>query len=212
VTGALAAVAATPKADWYLMRGSGLVALVLLSATVFLGVVGTRRWQSPRWPRFVTAGLHRSVALLAVCFVALHVVTAVLDSWVGVGWLDVVVPFRSPYRPLWVGLGAVAVDLAVAVTATSLLRRHLGHRTWRAVHWASWLLWPVALVHAVGAGTDTRADWGLAVVVGCAVPVLAAAAWRLATRQPTVRQPAVRQPAARQPTGRQPIPQPRSVP
>ncbi|HVX21838.1 MAG TPA: ferric reductase-like transmembrane domain-containing protein [Acidimicrobiales bacterium] len=166
--------------DWYVMRGSGLVALALLSAAVFLGVVGARRWRSPRWPRSVTAGLHRSVALLAVCFVAVHVVTAVLDSWVGLGWLDVVVPFRSPYRPLWVGLGAVAVDLAVAVTATSVLRRHLRYGTWRAVHWASWLLWPLAVLHGLGAGSDSRAGWGLVVVLGCVAPVAAAAAWRLA--------------------------------
>jgi sulfoxide reductase heme-binding subunit YedZ len=107
----------TSKTDWFVMRGTGLVTLVLFSLAVFLGVVGVRHWRSARWPAFVTAGLHRSVALLAVCFLAVHIVTAVLDEWIGLGWLDVVVPFRSPYRPLWVGLGTMAFDIAVAVVA-----------------------------------------------------------------------------------------------
>jgi methionine sulfoxide reductase heme-binding subunit len=168
----------TSKTDWYVVRGTGLVALVLLSLAVSLGVVGVRHWRSPRWPGFVTAGLHRSVALLAVCFLAVHITTAVLDQWIGLGWVDVLVPFRSPYRPLWVGLGTVAFDVGVAVVATSLLRRHLSHRLWRTVHWGAWVLWPLAVVHALGAGSDTRAGWGLAVLLSCVGLVGAAAAWR----------------------------------
>ena len=170
--------ALTSPTDWYIARGTGLVALVLFSTAVALGVVGVRRWRSTRWPRLVTAGLHRSIALLAVCFLVVHIVTAELDRWIGLGWLDVVVPFRSPYRPLWVGLGTVAFDLALAITATSLLRRHLGHRLWRAVHWTAWLLWPVALLHGLAAGSDTRSGWGLVVVLACIGLVAAAAAWR----------------------------------
>lgn len=170
---------ATP-ADWYLLRGSGLVALLLLSLAVALGVVGVRRWSSPRWPRLVTAGLHRSVALLAVCFLGVHIVTAVLDQWVGLGWVDVLVPFRSPYRPVAVGLGTLALDLAAAVVVTSLLRRRLSYRVWRAVHWGAWLLWPLAVAHGLAAGTDTWRSWGLAVCVACIALVTAAAVWRIA--------------------------------
>jgi sulfoxide reductase heme-binding subunit YedZ len=175
----MTAVVETP-ADWYLLRGSGLVALVLFSLAVALGVVGVRRWRSVRWPRAVTAGLHRSMALLAVCFLGLHIVTAVLDRWVGLGWVDAVVPFRSKAMPLWVGLGTVAFDLAVAVVLTSLLRRHLGYRLWRTVHWGAWLVWPLALAHGLGSGTDTGSGWGLGVAVACLALVASAAVWRVA--------------------------------
>ena len=167
------------KSDWYLMRGSGLVVLLLFSLAIVLGVVGVQRWQSPRWPRVLTANLHRSVALLAVCFLGVHIVTAVLDEWIGLGWLDVLVPFRSPYRPLWVGLGTLALDLGLAVTVTSLLRRHLSHRLWRTVHWGAWLLWPLAVLHGLEAGSDTRSGWGLVVVLVCVGMVAAVAGWRI---------------------------------
>jgi sulfoxide reductase heme-binding subunit YedZ len=169
----------TPKFVWYLMRGSGVVAFVLLSVTMALGVVGVRRWQSSRWPRLVTSSLHRTIPLLALCFLALHVLTALIDSWVGLTWLGVVVPFRSHYRPLWIGLGVLAGDLVLALTATSLLRRHLGYRAWRMVHWGAWLLWPLALVHMLGSGTDATAPWSLAVLAGCLALVAGAALWRL---------------------------------
>jgi methionine sulfoxide reductase heme-binding subunit len=172
-------VASTPLWDWYLMRGSGLVALLLLSITVALGAVGVTRWSSSGWPRAVTAALHRNVPLLALVFLAVHITTAIVDTWVGVSWVGVVVPFTSTYRPLWVGLGAVAFDLLVAVAVTSLLRHHIGYRSWRVVHWGTWLLWPVALAHGVGAGTDAFATFGLAVWVSSLALAVAAAGWRL---------------------------------
>ena len=173
----------TPKSVWYLMRGSGLIVFVLLSLTVALGVVGVNRWQSARWPRLVTAGLHRNLSLVAMCFLAVHVVTALLDSWIGLGWWGVIVPFESHYRPFWVGMGVLAADLVVALVATSLLRTHIGHRTWRFVHWGAWLMWPLALAHAIGAGTDSTSPLGLSVSVGCVGLVLAAVVWRLAQRR-----------------------------
>lgn len=169
----------TPLWVWYLMRGSGLVALLLLSGTVALGVVGKKRWSSPRWPRSVTAGLHRNLPLLAVVFLAVHISTAVLDSFVGLSWIGVVLPFISGYRPTWVGLGALAFDLFLAVMLTSLLRRRVGFRAWRAVHWTAWLLWPVALSHALGAGTDAFAPLGLSVCGVSTALVGAAVLWRL---------------------------------
>ncbi|HEX4220497.1 MAG TPA: ferric reductase-like transmembrane domain-containing protein, partial [Acidimicrobiales bacterium] len=139
------ATASTPEFVWYLMRGSGLVALLLLSVTLALGVVAVKRWESTRWPRIVTAGLHRNVSLLAVCFLGVHILTALVDNWIGLSWFGVVIPFQSTYRPVWVGMGALALDLLIAVMATSLLRRRIGRRTWRLVHWSTWALWPVAL-------------------------------------------------------------------
>jgi sulfoxide reductase heme-binding subunit YedZ len=173
------ATAGTPAFVWYLMRGSGLVALVLLSVTVALGVVGVKRWGSTHWPRIVTAGLHRNVSLLAVCFLAVHIITAVLDNWIGLRWFGVVIPFQSTYRPIWVGMGALTLDLLIAVMATSLLRRHISRRAWRLVHWTTWVLWPLALVHALGSGTDIGSGWALGIVVTCVAMVVIALVWRV---------------------------------
>jgi predicted ferric reductase len=169
----------TPAFVWYLMRGSGLVALVLLSVTLALGVVGVKRWGSTRWPRIVTAGLHRNVSLLAICFLGVHILTALVDNWIGLRWFGLVIPFQSTYRPIWVGMGALALDLLIAVMATSLLRRHIGRRAWRLVHWSTWALWPVALAHALGSGTDVGSGWALGIVVTCVAMVLAAMVWRV---------------------------------
>jgi methionine sulfoxide reductase heme-binding subunit len=172
--------ATSSKALWYLTRGTGIMALLLLTVSVVLGIVEVRRWQSPRWPRFVTAGLHRNVSLLSVAFVAIHVATTVVDGFAPIGWLDAVIPFRSPYRPLWLGLGAVAFDLLIAVVATSLVRGRLGYRSWRAVHWAAYACWPVALVHGLGTGTDVPQGWAIALNGVCLVAIVGSVWWRLA--------------------------------
>jgi predicted ferric reductase len=171
---------ATPKFVWYLMRGSGMVALVLFTMTTVLGVVGVSRWETSRWPRLVTGSLHRNLSLLALCFLGLHVATALVDQWVGLNWIGAVVPFVSTYRPLWVGMGVVAADLLLAVMATSLLRRHIGFTTWRFVHWGAWLMWPLAVAHAFGSGTDTTKGWGLVLALACVGVVVAAAIYRFA--------------------------------
>lgn len=144
---------------WFVSRGSGLVLLLTLSAVVALGVA-TRLGSAPlRLPRFVTTELHRTVSLFAVALLALHVVTALLDPYVSIGWLATVVPFVSHYRAGVLGLGTLSVDLIGAVIVTSLLRRRIGYRAWRAVHWLAYVSWPVALVHALAAGPDAHLWW-----------------------------------------------------
>jgi len=172
---------------WYLTRGTGLVTLLCLTASVVLGIVQVRRWTPGGSPRYVAVALHRGVSLLVVALLAVHVATAVLDSFAPIRLVDAVVPFVSSYRPLWLGLGALALDGILALTITSLLRHRLGLRAWRAVHWIAYACWPVALVHGWGTGSDARTPWMLAITLGCAAAVLAAVAWRLAggwTEQP----------------------------
>ncbi|MGC1185395.1 MAG: ferric reductase-like transmembrane domain-containing protein [Candidatus Dormiibacterota bacterium] len=164
---------------WYLTRGSGLVLLVLLSACLVLGILGSGGWSSSRAPRFVRSGLHRNLALLTVALLVVHVLTAELDPYAPLGWLAVAVPFFTPYRALWLGLGTLSTDLVVAVIITSLLRARLGYRTWRVVHWLAYLSWPVALLHSLGTGTDTRVAWVLAIEILCLAVVLMAMLWRL---------------------------------
>jgi len=153
------AFAGNAKALWYLTRGTGVVALLLLTSSLVLGVLTSVRFRSPRWPRFVTAGLHRNLTLLSICFVAIHVLTTLADGYAPIGLKDAVIPFASPYRPVWLGLGAVAFDLLLALVATSLLRSRIGYRLWRHVHWLAYASWPIALVHALGTGSDARIGW-----------------------------------------------------
>ncbi|MDX6427606.1 MAG: methionine sulfoxide reductase heme-binding subunit, partial [Gaiellaceae bacterium] len=153
------AAAANGTVYWYLTRSLGVGALVLLTASVALGVLSVTRWRSERWPRFVTTGLHRNLTLLAICFVAGHVVTTVADGYTPIGIRDAFIPFVSSYRPIWLGLGAVASDLLLALVVTSLLRERIGYRAWRYVHWLAYASWPVALVHALGTGSDAAFGW-----------------------------------------------------
>ena len=150
---ASAVLAATnSRTLWYLTRGTGVVTLVLLTTSLVLGVLQVNRWRSRRWPRFVTGALHKNISLLVVAFLAVHITTAVADKYAPISWLNVIVPFTSSYRPVWLGLGAVAFDLLIAVIVTSALRPHISHRAWRAVHWVTYALWPVAFVHGLGTG------------------------------------------------------------
>jgi methionine sulfoxide reductase heme-binding subunit len=173
-----------PSAYWYLTRSSGSVALILLTLTVVLGVVDVRRWSTDMWPRFVVDSLHRNVSLLALAFLGLHILTAVLDSFAPISLIDAVVPFTGSYRPLWLGLGALSFDLMLAVIVTSLLRRRIGHSTWRAVHWLSYASWPIALLHSLGTGSDVKSTWMLAIGIGCLVAVIAAVLVRIAAGWP----------------------------
>jgi ferric reductase like protein len=170
---------------WFATRGMGVVSLLLLTAIVVLGVAGATRWRSTRWPRFVVAGLHRNLSLLALVFIALHVITTVVDGYAPISLLNAVVPFTSPYRPVWLGLGAVALDLLLALTITSLLRARIGYARWRALHWLAYASWPVALVHGLGTGTDARVTWMQAVTVACVASVGAAALWRVSANRAT---------------------------
>jgi DMSO/TMAO reductase YedYZ heme-binding membrane subunit len=171
-------LATGPSAYWYATRGAGVVALLLLTASLVIGIVDFSRWQSERWPRFVIDGVHRAVSLLAVAFVAVHVATTVADGFTSIDLVDAVVPFAASYRPLWLGLGTLALDLLLALTLTSVLRRRLGHSAWRAVHWTAYACWPLALVHGLGTGTDTTLGWMLLLTLLCTVAVLAAVGWR----------------------------------
>lgn len=159
---------------------TGVVSMVLLSAVVLLGILVDRRVRLPGRPRFAGVSLHRFLSLLAVAFVALHILTAVIAPYARIGLAAIVVPFASGYARGWLALGTVATDLLAALVATSLLRRHLRYRAWRAVHWLAYACWPTALAHSLGTGNGMRSGRLLYLAIACAAPVLAAAAWRLA--------------------------------
>jgi sulfoxide reductase heme-binding subunit YedZ len=175
----VAAAVAGSQGLWFVSRASGLVLLVLFSVVVVLGVAA-RTGAAPRnWPRFVFVEMHRTLALFLVAFLALHVMTAILDPFVSIGWAATVLPLMSGYRTLAIGLGTLAVDLGGAVLLTSVARRRLGFRAWRVVHWLAYLAWPAAFVHSLTAGNDRGIWWVGVMEWGCAIAVATAVLARL---------------------------------
>lgn len=171
--------AAMTSALWYLGRGTGITALVLFTLSVVLGIVTRSGRAGAGLTRFGVADLHRTAALTGTALVAVHVGTLLFDPYAQLKLVDLVFPFLASFRPLYLGLGTVALDLLLAVVITSLLRHRLGPRTFRLVHWATYVLWPVALLHGLGAGTDAGAMWFRAIAVACSSAVAVAVGWRL---------------------------------
>lgn len=173
------------SALWYFSRATGIVALVFFSAVVVLGLLNTGRFATRRWPRSALADLHRNLSLASLVFLAAHIVFAVADGYVNLSWLSVVVPFLPGYQPFWVGLGAVAVDLLLAIVVTSLVRTRIPPRAWRAVHWLAYLCWPVALVHSIGlVASDSARPLLISLDIACVLAVLAAASVRFGATHP----------------------------
>jgi methionine sulfoxide reductase heme-binding subunit len=166
---------------WYATRGAGIVSLLLLTAVMCLGLLTAGRWQRPDWPRFLTAEFHRSLALLTIVFVAVHVIISVIDPFTALGFGAALVPFSSPYKQLWLGLGAVSVYLFAALVISSLAKAHIGPRAWKAIHWLAYATWPLGVLHGLGTGSDTGAPWAWLVNAACIAAVAATVAWRVAT-------------------------------
>ena len=164
---------------WFANRGTGFVLLLLLTFSTMLGVLATARISPRLWPRMLSQGLHRNVSLLAVTFLAAHVTTAVLDTFVDIRWWHAFVPFAGTYMPFWLGLGTLSLDLMIAITATSLLRHKMSHRPWRAIHVMAYASWGLGLLHGLQMGTDAGSVWGAAINYGCIAVVLLAVLARL---------------------------------
>ena len=169
---------------WYVTRSTGLIALILLTATMALGLLGGVRWQRPGWPRFVTSGLHRNMSALACAVVVVHIATTLAEGFVPIYIQDAVLPFGSAYRPLWLGLGAASFDLMLVLIVTSIARIRISYRAWRALHWTAYLCWPAAVAHGLGIGTDTAVRWVLLLTVACIAVIAGLLGWRLAYAWP----------------------------
>jgi sulfoxide reductase heme-binding subunit YedZ len=169
------------EALWALGRGTGVVALVLMTVTVVLGILTRSGRPAFGMPRFAVTLVHRNSALIGTVFIAIHVVTLLFDPYAQLNVLDFFVPFLGSYHPFWLGLGTVAMDLLIAIVVTSLLRRWIGQRVFRVVHWASYVLWPIALFHSIGTGTDASNGLFILLAVACIATVLGSVIWRLTT-------------------------------
>ncbi len=175
-------IALTSPYLWYTSRATGLVALVLITSVVVLGTLVSNRVGGKKIGRFEFNELHRSLSLVAMTFLLLHIVTTVIDTYAPTGWLSALVPFVSRYDRVGVAVGAVAIDLMIAVWASSLFKSRVQPQTWRYLHWLSWLAYVGAIAHTLLIGADTRSAAGLALTAACAAAVLVAAVWRALTR------------------------------
>ncbi|MEA2682576.1 MAG: hypothetical protein QOK05_904 [Chloroflexota bacterium] len=164
---------------WFFARGAGFVSLVLLTISVCLGILVSMRARSRNWPLFLSDSLHGYTAVVFFVFVTLHVVTVLLDPFTKFGLTDVLVPFASTYRRVWLGLGVLALELAVAMGASVYLRRWISYRAWRVLHLGTYAVFPMALVHGLATGSDTRAWWGSVIYAVCVGAVLGASVARL---------------------------------
>jgi DMSO/TMAO reductase YedYZ heme-binding membrane subunit len=164
---------------WYASRATGVVTMLLLTAVLLLGILVNRQGRLPGLPSFAVTGLHRNVSLLAVAFLAIHVITAIVDPYVTIRLAAAVLPFVSSYKPFWLGLGAISLDLIAALIVTSLARARMGRRAWRGIHWLAYAAWPLAVIHSLGSSSDARSGLVLGVLTGCVLAVTFALVWRL---------------------------------
>lgn len=162
---------------WLLARATGLTAYLLLTSSIVAGLVlKSRPFRSLR-PAAVT-DTHRFLAMLGLGAVAFHGGALLLDSTVRITPAALLVPGLSPYRPLATGLGVLAAELMIVVYASFSLRRRIGVRNWRRLHWATYAIFGAATVHGLAAGTDSAQPWGFGLYLSAVALVVAGTAWR----------------------------------
>lgn len=171
--------ASTPSLLWYVGRGSGITAYLLLTFSVVLGIALSRRWYSVHWPRMVVDALHRWLTITFYVFVTIHIVTMLLDPFTHFRVVDVTVPFASTYRPIWLSLGIIATELSIAAGASVWIRKWIGYRAWHVLHLLAYPIFFMSLLHAIGTGTDTKTTWATALYIGSFVLVAGATLWRM---------------------------------
>jgi sulfoxide reductase heme-binding subunit YedZ len=169
---------------WILARASGLTAYALLTLSVLAGLVVKSKPFGRAVHQPSVIDLHRFLALLGLGTVAIHGAALVLDSTVKISPAALLVPGIAPYRPFWTALGVLAAELMVAVYVSFALRRRIGARNWRRLHWATYAIFGLATLHGLAAGTDSTRPWVVWLYVGAVSAVAATTAWRALTVVP----------------------------
>jgi methionine sulfoxide reductase heme-binding subunit len=174
----------TSPIAWYAARAGGVVAYVLLTATVLLGMTMSSRRRVARWPRIAIEDVHRFVAFAAGTFVVVHIAAIAIDAYLPFSLQSLIVPFISRYRPAWVGFGIVAAELMLAVAITNRLRdRALSYATWRKLHYATFAVWTGATIHGLGSGTDRSTAWLVVIQAAAVGAVVGMTGWRFLQRR-----------------------------
>ena len=144
---------------WLASRASGIVALVLVTVSVAIGLMMAGKLaRRPGMPRLLTA-IHEQTALAGLLAIAVHGITLIGDPWLNPGASGVLVPFTIDYRPVWTGLGTIAGILALVLGLSFYARKAIGTRTWRKAHRATIIVYLLAIGHTLGAGTDASTVW-----------------------------------------------------
>jgi hypothetical protein len=167
---------------WYLSRAAGFTAYGLLFLSVVLGLMLTTRLDGRVVRRPLLFDLHRFASLLAIAVTALHAAVLLGDTHVGFAPWQLTVPFASPYRPLAVGLGVLSLYIAAAVYLSFFVRRRIGNRTWRVIHYSTFAMFVFAMLHGVLAGSDTATWWARLVYASSGAVVLALTLYRVQGR------------------------------
>jgi hypothetical protein len=168
----------TSPIDWYAARTAGIIAYLILTGVVLVGLTLSGQLRVPHWPKFAVTDVHRFGGLLVGVFVSIHIATIAIDTFTPFSFTQLLVPLSSHYRPLWTGLGIVAAEMLVALAVTNALRTRIPYRWWRRIHILNFAVWGAATVHGIGAGTDTPSLWMTAIYAGSVSSVLAALVWR----------------------------------
>jgi methionine sulfoxide reductase heme-binding subunit len=163
---------------WYIARAGGMLVFTLLTASVVLGLLLSRRDHFKGWPRFVLEDVHRFVSLLAGTFIVVHVGSLLFDSYLPFSLTNILVPGTAPYRPLSVAAGVVAAELLAALAVTNRFRDSLPRTFWRRAHYLNFAVWLLAFVHGIFAGTDATTPWGVGLYLASAAMVGALVAGR----------------------------------
>lgn len=179
-TAATAAVPQQPSSHffWYVSRTAALVAYGLLFLNICLGIGLKMKYLDVVLEKWRAFDLHQFTALLAMAFVSLHVFSLLGDAYFSFGFKQLLAPMASPYRPLWTALGVVAFYTALAVTFSFYVRQRIGMKVWRTLHYASFVLFFIILLHGVKAGTDSSAPWTQWMYVGTGSTVVFLTLWR----------------------------------
>ena len=149
---------------WTVARAGGFTAYILLALAVIVGLALSLQLQSPaRWPRLLNSELHNFLSLLALIFTGVHVLAVLVDPFTRFGLSDVLIPFASSYRTVWMGLGIVALYLGIAIGISTWLRPKIGYTWWRRLHVLTLGIFALTALHGVATGSDTRTWWALAI-------------------------------------------------
>jgi hypothetical protein len=181
VTLAASGVEQTANIPWYLSRATGLVAYLLLFCTVVLGLAVRTKTLDRLVARWRVTDVHIFLSILVIVFVAVHAAVLLTDSYIGFSAVEILVPFASPYLPVWTGLGIIAAYLLLIVAVSFPARRITGYRFWRALHYVTFAVYAAALAHGLFTGTDTHTLWAQAIYVGTAGIVLTFVLYRILT-------------------------------
>jgi len=177
-------IAFTTPYLWYSSRATGIVSLVLLTVMIVLGALVSTRVGGRAVGRFEINEIHRSISMITMLFVVVHVGTTVVDSYVPIGFFSALVPFTSGYRRIPVAIGTIAIDLMLTVWVSSLVKDRIRNVTWRYLHWLSWGCFAAAALHGFLVGSDSHRPWMIILQAVCVAAVIMAAIWRI-TQRPT---------------------------